>query len=1033
LRNGAGIDTPARLDAKDLMRLPALSLTLLLAAALAAPSLHASAGGERFGRRAWFGSERAAVVVEARLDLFALRVPGAAPEGVAVLVEQLLAKVPGVTSSVVETWPLGRRGAVAVMLTTPLSAAQAATLTRLVETAAQGHLWPAVARGPKADHGFPAGRAFTDDHLVVTAAPGRLEEVLATVVEKTGAVKVEKTRLKHTALVQVGAAVGHDAIAASVAVRDVAGVVAAEPDLYRELELRAVADDPLFAQQWHLGGPRQRAGGGAVPGVGEVFADDAWEVTKGNPDVVVAVFDSGTDWQHPDLVANVRQDLMFDASAGDLDPRPECEGSQDGRAEAASCPAGKPYRESHGTSVSGTIAAVADNQVGVAGVCPQCTLAPVRLLGEATQDGLSIAEAFVKSCDPTGDETGQGAWIINNSWGPGFSLFFPLSRAEQDAFELCRTVGRGGKGTVILFAAGNSTADVSRDAYAKHPSVIGVAASTNLDDWASYSNFGAEVDIAAPSLGGTVNEDNFGIVCTDVAGDDGYDAGDYNPGFSGTSAASPVAAGVAGLVLSVNPDLSAEQVRLVLTRTADKITADKVPWDQIFRQDLEAAFAYDDTGHSIAFGFGRVDAAAAVALAGNAAELGTIGARCETTSADCPVCSPEGVCLTTCDEQADCPSGSVCTDGACAVPREASTDFGALCNADCTWCVGTLDTQFTPTEICSVECTVDTDCDPACDGEADCTTDSFDCRPATDDPNGVKICAIGDPNGGGPADFGACFNSQLFTSVVVQSDGGRELCGDICFSDDPAGCPYGFHCAEVTCACTRDSSFGCREFTCFEAGALGSGAGDFFFPICVPDAGHADVCEVDVDCQAGDYCLDGRCRYDDRGGCDICATCTTSADCGGRGVCVGTLSAEGDERPGVCATACDDGEACPGNASCREVEIFTFRGNGAIRAQTIQACLDDRVPSFEGASPQDYCEGFTCEVGCRADLPCGDGLVCDSGACVPAPAGDEGEAEDLSLGGGGFRFSGCGSCSASGGEFGVFGIALLALLLRRRR
>lgn len=1019
------------------MRLPALSLLCLLAAAVAVP---ASAQGDRFARRAWFTASPAgpaAVVVDARLDLFAVRVPGAAPEGVAVLVEQLLVKIPGVDASVVETWPLGQRGATAVLLSSSLSPAQAEVFARLVETAAAGRVWSAVARGPKAENGHPVGRAFVDDHLVVTAEPGRLDEVLALALEKTGGALVKRTLLDDTALVQVGALVGHDAITASSQLRGLPGLVAAEPDLYREFELRGTANDPLYAQQWHLGGPRQQRNGQPVPGVGEVFADDAWDTTKGNPDVVVAVFDSGTDWEHPDLIGNVRRDLMFDPTAeGDDDPKPECEQSQDGNGESPLCPSNRPYRESHGTSVSGTIAAVADNELGVAGVCPQCSLAPVRLLGAATQTGLTTAEAFVKSCDPTGDRTGQGSWVINNSWGPGFSLFFPLSRAERDAFDLCRDVGRGGKGTVILFAAGNSTADVTRDAYAKHPYVIGVAASTNLDDWASYSNYGAEVDIAAPSLGGTVNEDNFGIVCTDVRGNEGYSTNaasfdvDYNPGFSGTSAASPVVAGVAGLVLSVNPDLSAEQVRLILTHTADKIRADKVPWSQIFGQDLEEAFDYDATGHSIAFGYGRVDAAAAVALAADPSPLGVAGVRCDSIpDADCPVCSLEGVCLTACTTQDDCASGSVCEAGVCELPNVAPTDFLAPCSEDCTYCVGTLDTQFGPAEVCSKECTVDADCDPGCDGDADCQTDSFDCRPATSDPTGVKICAIGDPNAGGPADFGACFNPQLFTSVQVLSGEGRELCADICFSEDPAGCPYGFHCAEVTCECTRDSNFGCREFTCFEAGQIGSGAGDFFFPLCVPNPGHADRCTGDFDCQAGDYCdAEGDCRYDDRAGCDICSGCSTSAECGGRGVCIGTLDEEGNSQLGVCTTACDDGEACPGDASCRSTTVYS-RGRQGVRTQVLEVCLDDRVPDFEGGTVHDYCEGFTCEVPCRADIPCADGLVCNAGTCEapPAPPVDD---TPLALGGGGVR---CDGCTASGGDLSAFGIALLALLRRRRR
>src|SRR5690606_2375641 len=109
-----------------------------------------------------------------------------------------------------------------------------------------------------------------------------------------------------------------------------------------------------------------------------------------------------------------------------------------------------------------------------------------------------------------------------------------------------------------------------------------------------------------------IPQDDYGIMCTDVPGDEGYDDGDYNPGFGGTSAASPVTAGVVGLVLSANPNLTGEQVRLVLTRTAAKIRADKIPWVEVAGQDIEALFEYDEAGQSLGFGYGRVDADAAV-------------------------------------------------------------------------------------------------------------------------------------------------------------------------------------------------------------------------------------------------------------------------------------------------------------------------------------------------------------------------------------------------------------------------------------
>ncbi|MDP2341909.1 MAG: S8 family serine peptidase [Deltaproteobacteria bacterium] len=1024
-------------------------LPLVLLASFALP---ASAAPDRFQTRT-YRTGKLTVAVDARGDAFAVNLPGLQPQQVAVVVEGLLEKVPGVQTSLVRAWSLQSHGLVGVEVAAPLSREQLTVLASLV-TDAGGHLWPALTR-PTGTESY--NRAFSDDRLVLTAAPGQLDVVLKAVIAKSeGKLVRQSKRLKDTALLSVGAAFDFDAVNASLSLAAMPGVVSAEPDLYRELTTKATVDDPLFPLQWHLA---RGAGNADVPGEGTVHADTAWDLSKGSPDVVVAVFDSGTEWLHPDLLPNVRQDLMFDPSNGldgngdpvDRDPSPECQGSQDGIDFSPLCTnQNEPFRESHGTSVSGTIAARGDNGIGLTGVCPGCSLMPVRLLGDqGAQGGMSIAESFAVACDPTNDGTGAGAWIINNSWGPGFSAFFPLSENERTAFGICRNVGRAGKGTVIIFAAGNETSNVAADAYAKDPYVIGVAASTNLDDWAAYSNFGAEIDVAAPSLGGTVNEDNFGIVTTDVRGPEGYsiqdgdendDDDDYTTSFSGTSASCPVTSGVAGLILSVNPNLSAEQVRLVLTSTADKIRADKVNWFQIFGQDINEIFNYDDNGHSIGFGYGRINAAAATALVNDpvllAAALGDAGARCDDVP--CAICSPENVCLSACTEQAGCADGSVCNLelGACELPREGRTDFLAPCNADCTYCVPQLDTEFELVDggVCSHECTTDASCDPRCaDGDPECTTDNFDCRPITDDPDGVAICAIGSPNSGGPADFGQCgFNQFVGVPTLVLSDDGKELCGENCFDDAPGSCPFGFACGEAVCECTRVNGNGdCRELTCDDANG---GPADIL--LCLPKPGHADECKSDVNCQFGDYCQlpalpgggegpEGVCHLDDRD-CDICASCNDSSECSGRGACLGATN----EDAGVCAVACDDGEPCPGNTVCRTVSVPSFGG----RLRSFEACLGDGPDNGDDPNttpPQQACQSFACEVGCRADIPCGAGLVCTEGACVEAPPPpDDVDDSALRLSGGG---PSCQGCSSTNGVFGVLPLALLGLLRRRRQ
>jgi subtilisin-like proprotein convertase family protein len=234
---------------------------------------------------------------------------------------------------------------------------------------------------------------------------------------------------------------------------------------------------------------------------------------------------------------------------------------------------------------------------------------PVRLNSELGSQ--SEADSFAWAAD-------HGADVISCSWGPPDGDWFDPTDPQHQVFEALPdstrlaidyavTKGRKGRGSVVLFAAGNGNESVDNDGYASYPKVIAVAACNDRGVRSVYSDFGSAVHCSFPSNDFGFDEENRpepltdGIWTTDRSGARGYGTGDYTSSFGGTSSACPGAAGVAALVLSRNPALRWDQVRDLLKRSCDRIDA--------------ANGAYDASGHSDKYGYGRLNAFAAVQLA----------------------------------------------------------------------------------------------------------------------------------------------------------------------------------------------------------------------------------------------------------------------------------------------------------------------------------------------------------------------------------------------------------------------------------
>ncbi|MEP7121581.1 MAG: S8 family serine peptidase [Byssovorax sp.] len=295
---------------------------------------------------------------------------------------------------------------------------------------------------------------------------------------------------------------------------------------------------------------------------------EAWKITKGKPEVRVAVLDEGVDTAHKALKDSIVGEKDFIGN------------------KKTAMPDGD---DAHGTACSGIIVSRSATALGIA---PRCSLLAARIAmddgsGDWTIEDFSTADAIDWARHERAD-------VLSISWGGGAP-----SDIVSRAFGRAKTQGRNGKGSVVCIAAGNDQRPI--DFPGELPGYLTVGAS-NPDDqrktktssdgeknWGS--NYGPTLSLLAPGVF---------IHTTDITGTSGYDAGDFTTTFNGTSAATPHVAAAAALMISSNPDLSADEVAQILTATADP---------------LEIRPGERQTERTDKLGYGRLNVGKAVAAA----------------------------------------------------------------------------------------------------------------------------------------------------------------------------------------------------------------------------------------------------------------------------------------------------------------------------------------------------------------------------------------------------------------------------------
>lgn len=282
--------------------------------------------------------------------------------------------------------------------------------------------------------------------------------------------------------------------------------------------------DPRFNEQWALY---------------KVGAACAWERTTGSANVIVAVVDSGVDPTHPDLAARLRTD-GYDFVDDDADPRDE---------------------NGHGTHVAGIIAALLNNNEGIAGLAPDVTILPVRVMNER---GRGADRAIARGIRFAAD---RGAKVINLSLGATLTL----NAEEPSALVNDAIVYAQQQGALVVVAAGNDAVPLPNAIAVDNPDVLVVAATDQRDRKAPFSNSGPWIAVSAPGVNILSTMPTYEVFLTsDQVPRDERFRRDYDY-MSGTSQATPYVAALAALLFSANPDWSASQVAETIRSNATDI------------------------------------------------------------------------------------------------------------------------------------------------------------------------------------------------------------------------------------------------------------------------------------------------------------------------------------------------------------------------------------------------------------------------------------------------------------------------------
>ena len=349
--------------------------------------------------------------------------------------------------------------------------------------------------------------------------------------------------------------------------------------------------DPLFIEQWHLKN--------TLFPMADINISPVWRETLGTKEIVVSVVDTGIDTLHGDLNVDLNRSFRYSDLSSNCSPT---------TAQLYNDNSGS----AHGTACAGIIAAKGWNGIGVRGIAPNISLVGLNVFSKPDDDSFSSALQR------------DGIDVSSNSWGGGGANWLFDDVVSVEAIRNGIMNGRDSKGISYIFASGNDTANANFQSILTSGYVVAVSAVDSTGKYESYSDYGANILVAAP--GGAANYNtNPAIVTTDLHGlSNGMDVyrehwdtpenseGDYTNSMNGTSAACPVVSGVVSLMLSVNNALTYRDIQYILAITAKKNDSEDESW----------RYNGVDLPISDKYGFGLVDAASAVSVSKDFISLG---------------------------------------------------------------------------------------------------------------------------------------------------------------------------------------------------------------------------------------------------------------------------------------------------------------------------------------------------------------------------------------------------------------------------